>query len=158
MNGRGRTVIDMSVAVPLSELREELEQRSNTGYLLTVSGGRPHCVAVALVWEGDELSMAAGRTSVRNAAESRAVALLLPPAGGRPARSGAEGDRGEGDGGELGYSLIVDADVTAASDPADGPSFVKVRPTHAVLHRPAVAPDGSRLHDCVHVYDEARSS
>jgi hypothetical protein len=140
----------MSVAVPLSELREELEERSYSGYLLTVSDGRPHCVAVALSWEGDELSMAAGRTSVRNAAEGRTVALLLPPASGPPTR-----DAGDG---EAGYSLIVDAEVTATAEPHEtggGPSSLRVRPTHAVLHRPAVTPDGSRLHDCVHVYDES---
>lgn len=136
----GRSLYRMTVPVPLEELRGELKRHGDAGYLLTVSpDGRPHCVAVALDWEGDLLRMGAGTTSVRNAAERRQVSLLSPP----PAQ-----DRD-------GYSLIVDADVVATSGTGGGDNSVTLKPTHAVLHRPAVAPDGSPAHDCVHVYDEA---
>lgn len=129
----------MSVPVPIESLREELEQRHNSGYLLTVGeSGRPHCVAVALAWSGDELTAGAGRTSVGNAGSGRGVALLCPP--WSPESEG--------------YSLIVDVEVIDAVI-ADGNSSVTLQPTHAVLHRPAVAPDGSPAHDCVHVYDAA---
>jgi hypothetical protein len=135
----------MSVSVPLEALRAELAQRSNAGYLLTVGDdGRPHCVAAHVDWGDDELVVSAGRTSARNAAARRNVTLLAPPAA-----TGATGASGTP---LSGYSLIVDGDV-AAADPADG-GVVRVRPLHAVLHRPA-ARDGGHAHDCAHVFDEA---
>jgi len=128
------------VPVPLEDLRAELERRGDAGYLLTVApGGRPHCIAIALTWDGELLKMGAGTSSVRNAAERREVALLSPPPAADPG----------------GYSLIVDAEVVATSDAGGGANSVTVRATHAVLHRPAVAADGKPAHDCVHVYDDA---
>ena len=128
----------MTLEVPLAQLRAELERRGNSGYLLTVgAGSRPHCVAVELAWEGDHLTMGAGMTSVRNAAVRSEVAILSPPA---PSDSG-------------GYILIVDAAVSRTVDAGEGRNSVTLRPTHAVLHRPAVAPDGTPAHDCVHLYD-----
>jgi hypothetical protein len=48
-----------------------------------------------------------------------------------------------------GYSLIVDALVTDAAD-----SAVRLRPTRAVLHRPAVAPTGPGCTaDCIPLED-----
>lgn len=94
----------------------------------------------------------AGATSLRNA-EARGTAVLLSPPTGGLLKSGADSTMDA-------YSLIVDVDVTGTSvgDPSTGPgSTVRVRPTHAVFHRPAVAPDGGNAHDCVHVYDEAPS-
>jgi len=133
--------------VPLDELAAVLRRRANVAYLLTVGDdGRAHCVASTLEWLGDELVVPAGGTSVRNSASRGQVVLLSPPAAGL-AVPGSDEDA---------YSLIVDADVTVASSGDGGEGgTVKVRPTHAVLHRPAVAPDGQRAHNCVHVYDEA---
>src|SRR5487761_1626536 len=139
----------MSVMVPLEELRSELEHRSNAAYLLTVrDDGRPHCVAVTLEWRGDELVMGAGTTSAHNAAARRQVTLLSPPAAGLAPRG-----VGSADDPQPGYSLIVDGEVTATFAPgaaggevtatfAPGAAGgeVTVRPTHAVLHRPAVSP------------------
>ncbi len=134
----------MSVNVPLDELAAVLDRRSNVAYLLTVGDDqRTHCVASTLGWDGDELVVPAGRSSVRNASARGHVVLLSPPAAGIAAPPS----------GDDGYSLIVDADVTgtSAGSGATG-SAVRVRPTHAVLHRPAVAPDGGRGNDCVPVY------
>lgn len=144
----GAYACPVSIPVPLEELAAALDRRSNAAYLLTVGEDeRSHCVESTVGWAGDELVVAAGRTSVRNAATRGHVVLLSPPAAGIAARSSDDED---------GYSLIVDAEVIATSS-GEGAmeSTVRARPTHAVLHRPAVAPDGGRGHDCVHVYDEA---
>ena len=102
----------MSIAVGLDELRQRMEEFSTDAYLLTVGGdGRAHSVAVALRWSGDDLVVAAGNTSLRNAAACPLVALLWPP----PERGG--------------FSLIVDADARV-----DG-NEITLRPTKAVLHR-----------------------
>ena len=158
----------MTIPVPLDELATALERRSNAAYLLTVGDdGRPHCVASTVKWVGEELAILVGTTSARNAASRGGVVLLSPPAAGLGAPPpGDSGERG-GDSGERGsgsfsdsdsysdYSLIVDAQVTATSA-LDGAAeiTVRARPTHAVLHRPAVASGGQRGHDCVHVYEE----
>lgn len=143
----------MSIPVPLDELAAALDRRSNAAYLLTVGeDGTTHCVASTVEWAGEELVVPAGRTSARNAACRGHVVLLSPPAAGLATPSPG----GDGASPADGYSLIVDAEVTATS-PLEGAvgSTVRVRPTHAVLHRPAVAPNGRRGHDCVHVYEEA---
>ena len=150
----------MSVTVPLEGLRQELERRGNTAYLLTVGDdGRPHCAAVRLGWHGDAIVVDAGRTSVKNAAARHQATLLTPPASARasrarpPATASAPGDSSSD-----GYSLIVDGDVVALPpSPPDGEQDaggIRIRPTHAVLHRPAPAPDGAPAHDCLPVYDE----
>ncbi|HZP30670.1 MAG TPA: pyridoxamine 5'-phosphate oxidase family protein, partial [Acidimicrobiia bacterium] len=89
----------MSIPVTLERLRHELADFASTAtYLLTVSAdGRPHSVAVAPRWQGDELVMGAGKTSVGNAAARPQVSLVWAPA-----------EAG-------GYSLIVDATVTATA-------------------------------------------
>ena len=161
----------MTIPVPLDELATALERRSNAAYLLTVGDdGRPHCVASTVKWVGEELAVLAGTTSARNAASRGGVVLLSPPAAGLGAPPpGDSGERGSGSfsgsfsGSDSGsdsdsysdYSLIVDAQVTATSA-LDGAAeiTVRARPTHAVLHRPAVASGGQRGHDCVHVYEE----
>jgi len=125
----------MSIPVTLERLRHELADFASTAtYLLTVSAdGRPHSVAVAPRWQGDELVMGAGKTSVGNAAARPQVSLVWAPA-----------EAG-------GYSLIVDATVTATAL-GDGDSSVTVRPTGAVLHRPAASPDATRpgcTSDCI---------
>jgi hypothetical protein len=125
----------MSIPVSVEKLREEIAAFTSTAtYLLTVSGdGRPHSVAVAPEWRGDELVMGAGRTTVANAAARPDVSLVWAP-----------GEAG-------GYSLIVDATVTT-TQLGDGDSSVTVQPTRAVLHRPAASPDSTRpgcTSDCI---------
>lgn len=120
----------MSIPVVLDELRARVEAFATDAYLLTVSDdGRSHSVAVPVRWEGDELVLPAGNTTARNAIARPLVALLWPPA-----------VRG-------GYSLIVDATVTATTEGDDGRE-VTVRPTRAVLHRPAPSGTGN---DCAPV-------
>jgi hypothetical protein len=125
----------MSIPVTLEKLRDEIAGFTSTAtYLLTVSAdGRPHSVAVAPEWRGDELVMGAGRTTVGNAAARPDVSLVWAP-----------GEAG-------GYSLIVDATVTATTV-GDGDSSLTVQPTNAVLHRPAASPDATRpgcTSDCI---------
>lgn len=109
----------MSVPVSIPELFDQVG-RWGSCYLLTVSEDqRPHLVALrpAVTGTGDERRLrfdAGGGRSCRNASVRRAVTLVFPP------HPGADG-----------FSLVVDGDATV--DGAD----VVVRPTGAVLHRPA---------------------
>ena len=121
----------MSVPVPLDQLRAEIDRLGHAAYFLTTgSDARPHCVAVIVGWAGDELAVAPGNTTVRNAAERPHVSLLWPaPAPGE-------------------YSLIVDGEATATRANGSGGNSVSITPAKAVFHRPAA--DGG--HDCVHVY------
>lgn len=112
------TVGGVSVAVPIPDLFDQLD-RWGWCYLLTVSDdGRPHLVALRPTVAGDgdtrvvHFDAGEGR-ACRNAATRPAVTLLFPPAD------------------DDGFSLVVDGDASV-----DGP-FVDVRPTWAVLHRPA---------------------
>jgi hypothetical protein len=107
----------VSIAVGLEELRARIDEFTADAYVLTVSDdGRAHSVAVAVGWDGDELVIASGGTTRRNATARPLVALLWPP----PERGG--------------YSLIVDAEVARVDDAAE---VVVLAPTRAVLHRPA---------------------
>jgi hypothetical protein len=99
-----------------------MEEFTTDAYLLTVrDDGRAQSVAVPVRWAGDELVVPAGNTSSANATARPLVALLWPP----PERGG--------------FSLIVDATVTATTEVGDAHE-VKLRPTRAVLHRPATLP------------------
>ena len=121
----------MSIKVELDELRTQIEAFATDAYLLTVSDdGRAHSVAVSVRWEGDDLVVPAGRTTAANARERHLVALLWPP----PERGG--------------YSLIIDADVVRTRE-IEGGHEVMLRPTKAVLHRPAPSGVGS---DCTTVF------
>ena len=109
----------MSVAVPIPELFDEVG-RWGWCYLVSVSDdGRPHLVSLhpSVVGEGEARSLrfeaGIGRAG-RNPMERPNVTLVFPPA----PHSG-------------GFSLVVDGDASV-----DG-VFVDVRPTWAVLHRPA---------------------
>lgn len=120
----------MSIPVPLAELAEAMA-RYGFAYLLTADGGRPHAVAVNPVIEGDELVMGGGRRTRAHAGAQPEVALVWPPV-------------------EVGgYSLIVDGSATVEGEQ------VRVRPSHAVLHRPAdrAAPvtEGACGNDCLPV-------
>jgi hypothetical protein len=117
----------MSIEVELTELQAAAGTQAPYAYLLTVSASlRTHVVAVAPVFAPGEIVCRTGASSVRNASERPQVTLVWPPL-----------DMG-------GYSLLVDADARV-----DG-STVRLQPTHAVLHRPAPAPDPSSAcaHDC----------
>lgn len=121
----------MSVPVPLEKLRAEVDRLGSLAYFLTTSSdARPHCVAVVVGWEGAQLQVAPGNTTVKNAAERPLVSLLWPPP--------APGE----------YSLIVDGEATASSSSGEGRNSVRITPTKAVFHRPA--DDGG--HDCIPVY------
>jgi hypothetical protein len=113
------TVGRMSVGVSLDQLFTDIELWG-FGYLLTVSDdARPHLVALmpVIVGEADRRRLrfdAGGGRACRNAAGRPQISVVFPPA----AHSG-------------GFSLVVDGDASV-----DG-AFVDVRPTSAVLHRPA---------------------
>lgn len=105
------------------ELFEQVE-RWGWCYLVTVSDdGRPHLLSLRpeTIGDGDDRTLrfdaGAGRAG-RNASVRPAVTLVFPP---------AEHARG--------FSLVVDGDASVAENSAG--SFVDVRPTSAVLHRPA---------------------
>ncbi len=116
----------MSIAVDLEQLRATIDTMVRAPYLLPVSDdGRAHSVAVAWVWHDDELDCAVGNRTLANARSRPAVSLLWAP-------NDADG-----------YSLIVDATVTATTGTGEGDNVVRLQPTRAVLHRPA--PDGANL-------------
>ena len=101
---------------------ELFEQIARWGwcYLLTVSDDeRPHLVALrpAVTGDGEDRRLrfdAGGGRACRNATTRPAVTLVFPPA-----------EHADG------FSLVVDGEATV-----DG-ATVDVRPTSAVLHRPA---------------------
>jgi len=116
----------VSIAVDLEQLRATIDTLDRAPYLLTVSDdGRAHSVAVAWQWHEDEITCAVGNRTLANAGTRHDVSLLWPP-------NDADG-----------YSLIVDATVTATSGTGTGDNLVRLQPTRAVLHRPA--PDGATL-------------
>ena len=103
----------------IPELFEQLD-RWGWCYLLTVSDEeRAHLVALRPTISGDGEDRrlrfdAGGGRACRNAAARPAVTLVFPPV--------EQGD---------GYSLVVDGHAAVEG------SHVEVRPTSAVLHRPA---------------------
>lgn len=110
----------MSVQVALERLRSEIENFALDPYVLTVSDDhRPHCASVAVQWDEDQLVMGAGNRTLAKAAARPSISLLWAPT--------VVG----------GYSLIVDATTTATSGTGEGDNCLTVRPTRAVLHRPA---------------------
>lgn len=123
----------MSIAVALDELRAALDDLARAPYLVTVGDdARPHVVAVPWQWRGDELAVPAGNRSLANAEARRAVTLVWPA-----------NDAG-------GYTLIVDATVVHTEGTGTGDNLIRVRPTRAVLHRPATGPTETACGaDCV---------
>lgn len=109
--------------MPIAELFDAAAERGWC-YLCTVSDdGRPHLVALRPVPVGagaaQRFRFAAGTgRAAKNAAVRPEVTLVFPPV--------ADGD---------GFSLVVDGTAELADAPGD--AFVDVRPTWAVLHRPA---------------------
>jgi hypothetical protein len=120
------TLGNVSIAVDLEQLRATIDTLERAPYLLTVSDdGRAHSVAVAWQWHDDEITCAVGNRTLANARQRPEVSLLWAP-------NDADG-----------YSLIVDATVTAASGDGGDDNLVRLQPTRAVLHRPA--PEGATL-------------
>ena len=108
----------MSIPVPLDRLREEIRERGERAYVLTVSDDmHPHAVHAPVCWQGDVLAAEVGKRSAANAAARPAVSLLYP------LRSPDD------------YSLILDGTAAAAGQ------RLLITPTRAVLHRPARPPD-----------------
>ncbi len=132
----------MSIGVELTELHATLAELERPPYVLTVGDdGRAHCVAVAYEWRDDELALGAGNRTMANATARPNVSLLWPP--NEPG----------------GYSLIVDGDVTHTEGTGGGDNVVVVRPSRAVLHRPAdgPAPTAGCGADCVPLLDRAKA-
>jgi hypothetical protein len=120
----------VSVPVELSDLAERIEEFGSVAYLVTVGAdATPHAVSVAVGWQGERLSVGAGRRTADNAGRHPTVTLLWPAAPGGP------------------YSLIVDgtAQLAAAGD------TLEIVPVRAVLHRVALADAG--LPSCVTVLE-----
>ena len=115
MTGADDYGLCVSIEVALDRLPDELAAWE-FGYLLTASdGGRPHLIALRPTVEGDALRFdAGGGRACSNAAARPEVTVLFPPHAG-----------------SNGYSLVVDGDATVDGD------VVEVRPTRALLHRPA---------------------
>lgn len=122
----------MSVKVDLGELASHL-QHYGFAYLMTVSDDlRAHPVAVRPTFDGASLELGGvGRRTRANLEARPDVSMVYPPF-----------EHG-------GYSLIVDGRATLTGD------AVSVRPSHAVLHRPAEegADHAGCGSDCVHVGD-----
>jgi hypothetical protein len=119
----------MSVKVELGELAATLAD-FDVAYLVTVSDeGRAHVLSVFADPTPDGLVVdGVGRHTQANATAHPDVTLVFPP---------RQRD---------GYTLLVDGRATV-----DG-TTVTVAPAKAILHRPAVAPDGRRVgSDCVDV-------
>jgi hypothetical protein len=110
----------MSIAVSLDELAQALEARP-WGYLVTVrDDGRAQTLALPTRWRDGALVGEIGRSTAANVAVRPNVTWVFP---------GASGEE---------FSLIVDGD--AAVDATVDEREVVVRPTWAVLHRPAITP------------------
>jgi hypothetical protein len=120
----------MSIPVEIADLVPATE-RYGWAYLLTVRDDqRPHIVAVDPVWSDELLEMTVGRGSAANASRRPQVSLCYPPT--EPG----------------GYSLIVDgtAHVAGGADVEGG--LVRLAPSTAVLHRPAVPGFGGSPSGC----------
>jgi general stress protein 26 len=107
----------MSIAVALDELADVLADRP-WGYLVTVRDeGRAQTLAIPTVFDGGSLTATVGKGTAANLVARPNVTLVFP---------GTDGEA---------MSLIVDGDATVTGD------RVEVRPTWAVLHRPALGRD-----------------
>ena len=105
---------DMSIAVSLEQLRDEVERRGDAAFVVTTGDDGPHVVSVRVAWDGDALVGGAGNRTAANVAARSSVSLLWPSTFDD-------------------YSLIVDGTASAE----DG--TLRVAPVRAVLHRSAAA-------------------
>jgi hypothetical protein len=105
----------MSIAIPLDELADRL-RKYPWGYLVTVrDDGRAQSLAVPTQPVDGRLVATVGRGTAANATTRPNVTMLFPGATGQD------------------LSLIVDGDAEVDGD------RIRVTPTWAVLHRPALA-------------------
>ena len=106
----------MSIAVPLEELGDALAVHP-WGYLLTVNAeAQTRILAVPTDFTDGCLRCEAGRSARENISLHREVTMVFPPSDGS------------------GFSLVVDGVAELHTE------TVVVRPTWAVLHRPALPP------------------
>jgi hypothetical protein len=106
----------MSVAVPLSELHEQVLRFGFHPYIVTVSGDcTPRVTSVRVSWEGDFLVAPAGRRTAAAIDANDTVALLWP--------SASPGD----------YALIVDG-VAEIQGTTPHALRAVIQPSKAVLH------------------------
>ena len=111
----------MSVVVSLEDLGDEISQRGNDAYVITVGPEGPpkiHHTSVELSADG-ALTCTVGRGSANNVAARPQVTLLWP---GTPAIT-------------EGRSLLVDG--TAAVVATDPHQVLQITPTGAIQHRSA---------------------
>jgi hypothetical protein len=107
----------MSIAVPLDELEARLDDFP-WGYLVTVrDDGRAQSLAVPTQYVDGALIAVVGARAAANAAARPNVTLLFPGPTGRD------------------MSLIVDGDATLEDEQ------IRITPTWAVMHRPALRGD-----------------
>ena len=107
----------MSVKVAVDQLHSHLVQYP-WAYLVTVSDtGRTHAVAVPAHLVDGSFEAAASRSTLANVAARADVTMIFPPSRGTE------------------YSLIVDGRAEVVGD------RVRITPTGAVLHRPALHDD-----------------
>ena len=113
----------MSIPVDLAELGKAVAER-DFAYLVTISAdGAAHLVAVRPVVVADRVRVTGlGRSTVSNAAARPIVTLAWPP---------RDPD---------GYSLIVDGRAETDGVVGEAGGAVAIRPSRAVLHRPAPSP------------------
>jgi hypothetical protein len=111
-----RSLIPVSVNVPLDELPQAIERFGLNPYLVTVApDGRPRATSVTVKWHRDLLMAGAGKRTAENVAENEQVALLWPaPVPGE-------------------HALIVDG-WAAVYDSPETNLVVFVQPGKAVLH------------------------
>jgi hypothetical protein len=108
----------VSIAVPLDELGEALAAHP-WGYLLTVNAdAQPRVLAVPTDFVDGCLRCVTGRSAREHVALHPSVTMVFPPHDG------------------TGFSLIVDGVAELHTE------SIEVRPTWAVLHRPALAAEG----------------
>lgn len=121
----------MAKTVDLARLAELLPGYSFALFITVGDDQRAHTTAVTPTYDGATLDIGpVGRHGRANLAERPPVTLVFP------ARDVAE------------YSLIVDGDAVLPEDPA---APVRIKPTKALLHRPAPPdqPPAAGAFDCV---------
>lgn len=113
----------MSITVAVEDLPDAIERRGWAAFVIvTATDARPKVTEQVVSWAGDRLHVEVGRGTALAATAHPAVTLLWPsPEPG-------------------GYSLIVDGRATVEWPPlerGDDAPVLRIRPTGAVLHRPA---------------------
>lgn len=107
----------MSIRVEVADIPETAAGFGLSAFLLTTGDDlRPNVLHVPVAFEDGLLTVPAGRSARANATARPLVGLVWPPR-------------------EDGYTLIVDGELAGV-----GAEGITIKPTNAVLHRPAAAP------------------